>query len=727
MGPARTLAAVVGAVLALAPRVHAQDVPALAAGRADAVVIDGRLDEASWLAAPSAGDFVERTPHPGSAPPVETSFRVLFDEAALYVGVECRLAPGEAPRALVMTRDSYSIWDDDAISVKIDARRDRRTTLGFVVSASGAQLDYIALDNGRVLRREYDLLWESAVHVEADLWTLEIRIPAVSLGMSDGEGPRAIGMNVSRDHAARAATYDWARMPPEFGAFSALHYGVVEGVEIGAHGAPVATTIYSLGEYRSRGDDGSEHALRGAIGGDSLARVGGDVWAELTVLTDFAQVDLDDALVNLDRFPLFFPERRAFFLNGLDVLDFGIPSILQPFYSRRIGLDARGRSVPVLGGLKVYGREGDLSFAMLDVLTDETATTPAVNSLATRTRMGLGGASYVGTIGLSRVPFRWSGGEAGAAHGTAGVDLMLRFGEGDRLQLYGFGAATARAAELDAPARSGGAAGLTLAYLGENLQPRLTASWVEDRFDAELGFVRRTGASRLRIELPFLARPSGALRRIQLDVNGEVQASHHFDRLLYLTGEATVTLELDRGWSLAVSGDYVEDVVDADFEVHPERFVRAGTYRGARLSAGLNAPGQSNPRFSLYYAINNAYFGGELHNGYADLGVAFGPHVTLETSADVYHATLREQEPFWTYGVNALLRITPSTNLQLDLIGRLDGRNERAIAMARLRWRYMPGSDLYVVWREDIDYAGAEVILERSVTVKTAFRFDLLI
>jgi hypothetical protein len=716
------------AALALASGVRAQDVPHLRAGPAAGMVIDGRLDESAWLVAEVGGGFRERTPHPGNTPPVDTTFRVLFDEGALYVGVECRLAPGESPRALVMTRDDFGIWSDDALSVKIDARRDQRTTIGFVVSASGAQLDYIALDNGRVLRREYDMLWENAVHLEEDRWSVEIRIPAVSLGMSDAEGPRSIGLNISRDHAARAATYDWALMQPEFGAFSAIHYGVVDGIEIGAHGAPVATTIYSLGEYRSHGDDGSEHALRGAIGGESLARVGGDVWTELTVLTDFAQVDLDDALVNLDRFPLFFPERRAFFLNGLDVLDFGVPGILQPFYSRRIGLDARGLAVPVLGGLKVYGREGGFSFAMLDVLTDETASTPAVDSLATRTRVSLGGASYVGTIGLARVPFRWSGADPGvAAHGTAGADLMLRFGDGDRLQLYGFGAATARGAEGPSAAESGGAAGVTFAYLGESFQPRLSATWVEDRFDAQLGFVRRTGASRLRVELPILGRPSGGLRRIQLDLNGELQGSDRFDRFLYLTGEATVTLELDRGWTLAASGDYVEDVVTADFEVHPGRTVRAGTYRGARLSAGLSAPGQSNPSFSLYYSINNAYFGGELHNGYADLTIAFGPHVTLSSSADVYYATLREQDPFWTYGVNALLRVTPSTNFQIDLVGRLDGRSERAIAMARLRWRYMPGSDLYVVWRENVEYAMGQVVLERTVTLKTTFRFDLLL
>ena len=733
---------------ASAPQLARADPPHLSATgltESSAIVIDGTLDEPEWSAAAVGEDFVERTPHPGDAPPVRTTLRVLFDADALYIAVESFLVPGEPPRALVMTRDSTSIWNDDAISVKIDARRDLRTTLGFVVSASGAQLDYLALDNGRVLRREYDMLWESAVRITEDRWIVEVRIPAVSLGLSDAEGTRSIGLNISRDHAGRAATYDWSPVEPEFGAFSALHYGLIDDLAVGAHGAPIATTIYSLGEYRSRGDDGSEHAFRGLAGLDSLMRVGGDTWAEITALTDFSQVDLDDSLVNLDRFPLFYPERRAFFLNGLDVLDFGIPGVLQPFYSRRIGLDDRGRSVPVLGGLKIYGREGALSFGILDVQTDETASTAAVQNFATRARISLGGPSYVGVLALTRVPFHWDGAPVtdDAAHGTTGLDLLLRFGEGDRFQLYAFGAATAREAIVGSegasggpsggpsggaaePASTGGAAGLTFGYLGENLQPRLTASWVNDTFDAQLGFVRRTGAAPLRVDAPFLVRPGGVMRRLQLNLNGEVQSEDALDRLLYVAGELDLSAELEGGWLVVAGADYIEDVVSTDFELQAGHTVRAGTYAGSRLEVGLYSPGPSNPRFAVYYYVRNGYFGGELHNPSAELDIAFGPFVTLELSANVAYTTLPEQDPFFNYAVNGLLRVTPSTNVQLDLIARLDGRNERAIAMARLRWRYLPGSDLYVVWREDLDFQLGQVVLERTITIKTTFRFDFL-
>lgn len=725
------------AVIALAGRAHAQEgagerepprVRASARGE-HAIAIDGVLDEAPWLGAEIAGGFVERTPHPGHAPPVRTTFRVLYDEDALYLGLEMELAEGESPRALCMTRDSAEIWDDDAISVKIDARRDRRTTLGFVVGATGAQLDYLVLDNGRAFRREVDMVWESAVTVEARRWIVEMRIPAISLGLSDAAAERSIGLNVSRDHNARAATYDWAAMPPEFGAFSALHYGVVEGIAIGASGAPVASTLYSLGAFASPESGVLAEGFRGSLGGDVLLRLAADVWGEATVLTDFAQVDLDDALVNLDRFPLFYPERRPFFLNGLDVFDAGVPETLVPFYSRRVGLDPSGRPIPVLGGVKVYGREGPVSFGVIDVLTDQDGDVPAANHAAARARVALdGGASYVGALVVSRQPFRWDGAPIGRGpSATFGGDVLVRAAD-DRLELYGFGAGTVLDGDRPDGAGSGeGFAGAATArWRGDVWQPVLGGLFVDRDFFPEDGFARRPGAARATLGSPFVARPSGFLRRMQAGPVLEVQATDRFDRMLYARGGLAIEVEGEAGWTAGASADVREDVLDEDFEVVPGIFARAGRWRGAYVEVWAASPSARNPYVEVFYSISNAYFGGELHNPYARLAFSAGPWVRVDLRADVYHVRLREYEPFWTYALNALLRVTPTTSLAIDLVGRVDGENERATALARVRWRYAPGSDLFVVWREDLDWAqGGDVRVAHQVTIKTTYRFDL--
>jgi hypothetical protein len=718
-------------------------------------VVDGVLDEPPWAAAEVGGQFVERTPHPGESAAVATSVRVLFDDDALYVGVVAVLGPGESPRGLTRTRDDPTLWSDDAITVKVDARRDRRTTVGFTVNAAGTQLDYMALDNGAVMRREWDAVWESAVVVTPEApgrpasYTVELRLPALALGVP----PRAtaIGMNVTRDDNPRASTYDWAPMAPEFGAFSALHYGDVVGLDLRGARLPLALVPYSLGAYDSRlGADLAER-LRGALGGDALLRVGTDTWVEATLLTDFAQVDLDDALVNLDRFPLFFPERRAFFVNGLDVFEMGVPGQVQPFYSRRIGLDARGLNVPVLGGVKVYGREGPVSFGVLDVVTGARPASPGAgrprvseaNSAALRARLALGeGGSYVGAIGVARTGLPGSV-DAPAAYGAAGVDALVRAAEG-RLDAYvaavastredrGASGGAAAGGALDSAAAleggEGAAAAARVRWHGEVWQPTLTATWVGAGYAQDLGFVRRPESGRVRLDSPFVMRPPGFVRRIDVVPAAELQTDAALGRALYRKASLDLHVDFGRGWFLGYGGLLKLDVLDADFEPYPGRVARAGRYEGARLRVYGHSPYAWNPVVYTSYAVDNGYFGGTLHNAYASLGWSFGALVRLEVASDVYHVRLPDTAPLWTLAGNALLRITPSTRVQLDVLGRLDGPRGLASALVRLRWRYAPGSDLFVVWREDVGYrdgaAGALPERERSVTFKMSHRFDV--
>jgi len=701
------------------------------------IAVDGRLDESAWSRAPYADGFRERLPHPDRRPLVDTRFRVLFDEGAIYFGLEMAYVPEEAPRQIERTRDGTDIYSDDVITLKIDARRDRRTTLGFALNPAGTQLDYLAIDNGRLFRREVDMVWESAVVILPDRWIAEVRIPAVALGLSDVEAgvERTLGLNVSRDHAARIATYDWARMPAEFGPWSALHYGEIRGVTGLGGGAPYNVTPYALIEHRSAGADGTTpDALRLSAGGEAQLRLVNDTWLETTVLTDFAQVDLDDALVNLDRFPLFFPERRPFFLTGLDVFDFGVSGILQPFYSRRIGLDPGARPIPVLAGVKLYGREGPVSFGLLDTVTDEGGRN--VNSLAGRVRVRLDrGASYVGAIVVGRQPFLERGpfeGEPGN-HTTVGADALWRTLD-ERLELSAFVLGTSRDGPDEAPftgdpigSGEGFAAFGQVQYLGQWAQPRASFLYQDAGFAPSPGFVRRRGTPRAVLEVPLVARPSHFfLRRLTLLASGVLETSPELDRALTTRGSVSLDLESDAGWDLILYGAYVEDTVQRDFEPVPGVVVPAGSYRGVSTYVSLSTPDNFNPSVYALYGLSNAYFGGERHNGYAQVAWSPLPELRVVLSADVYRVALRGADPFFTYAVNGLVRVTPLTTLQADLVARVDQESRRAIGMLRIRWRYAPGSDLFLVWREDLVYEPV-LTTERTLTVKVTYRLDGLL
>ena len=150
-----------------------------------AVKVDGRLDEAVWQAAPIGRGMTERQPMPGAKAPIDFAFRVLYDSEALYFGIESSYESDSRPMSRELRRDTYNIWSDDTITIKLDVHRDQVTTTGFAFNAAGAQTDFIAMTSGGGFRREFDAVWESVSTVEDGRWIAEVRIPFTALGMPE--------------------------------------------------------------------------------------------------------------------------------------------------------------------------------------------------------------------------------------------------------------------------------------------------------------------------------------------------------------------------------------------------------------------------------------------------------------------------------------------------------------------------------------------------------------
>lgn len=728
-GPVRQVFTLL-ALWGLAAPAHAQDERPLmsVARRQGAIRIDGVLDEAAWASADVGDSFVERLPVPGAVPPVRTEVRVLVDSTSIYVGVTSYLAPGEVPRALELTRDSYRIWDDDAVTVKLDVRRDRRSTVGFAVNPAGTQIDFIALDNGRVFLRQVDSVWESATSVRDDAWIAEFRIPAAALRLPPGGDHRVFGFNVSRDHNARQATYDWSHLPPEFGAASALHYGDIELETPIGGGRPLIVNPYLSLAWPAPSAWGPL-PLEPKAGGELRLRLTDDVWGELTLSTDFAEVDLDSQVVNLDRFPLFFPERRPFFLTGLDVFTFGALEEAQLFFTRRIGLDADANPVPIYGGIKLYGREGFLSFGILDVMTAAADGTPAANWGVARVRANIGDASYVGVLFGSRANV--SGREfffdtvEPDPHWTVGVDGLVRALDGDRLELRGFGAFTATEGLEPTEGFAGRA---EIRWRGENWTPSASGLFIQEGFDPELGFVRRPAIFQANAVVPWISRaPADGLRSFWVSSSGRVETSDDFEELLRLSGGWAVGLVTTDRWSFSANGNYVQDVVREPFDLVPDLSIEPGQYRGVSMNANVASPNGRNPVVSLTVGANNAFFGGASYRGILSFAAAFGPHFRTSIGAVGALLDFPERDLIPTLAINSVFSVTPSPWVLVDLVGQLNSVAERFIAMLRVRWRYLPGSDLFLVYREALDYSGPEVQSERRVTLKVSYRYDTML
>ncbi len=344
--------------------------------------LDGRLDEAAWAKAPAATRFTQEWPQRGVPALQRTEVRILYDARFLYVGARMHhdriLDRGEATVVQRLHRrdqESLSDW----FSVAIDSNHDRRTALVFEVNAAGVQKDQIIYNNA-TYNASWDGVWESAVSVDGDGWTAELKIPLSLLRFKPGKGPQTWGINFSRvDQGATRESSRWM-VVPRGGSGFVSHFPELRGLE-GLEPQARQEYVPYLSAARkfetARGYDDRRGDVRPGL--DARWGLSSHAQVDLSVRPDFGQVEVDQAVLNLGTVETFFPEKRPFFLEGMDLFRVAGPDL---FYSRRIG---HGLADPTLNaGESLLDRPN---------ATDITAAAKYTAKYNNGTNVGLLGAS----------------------------------------------------------------------------------------------------------------------------------------------------------------------------------------------------------------------------------------------------------------------------------------------------------------------------------------------
>lgn len=330
--------------------------PHVAATHVDhAPSVDGRLDDAAWRDAPADESFVQKFPDEGRPAAERTSVRAVYDARNLYIGVDCAQAGGVVSR---LTRRDREV-EADRVSVDLDTRRDGKSAFHFEVNAAGVLVDGIRFDDTE-LSLDWDENWEARTARTATGWSAELRIPLRILRF-DEVSSQEWGIQVRR-YVSRRQEIDELAYIPRSEAGEVSRYAQLGPLEDLRRGRAFELRPFALTELRRRDRVGQMLAsgtdLVGSIGADLKWHVSQDVTLDATVNPDFAQVEADQVILNLTTFEQFFPEKRAFFLEGLD--EFATPVTL--LYTRRIGrqpdapaLPAGERLVDTPGATPIYG------------------------------------------------------------------------------------------------------------------------------------------------------------------------------------------------------------------------------------------------------------------------------------------------------------------------------------------------------------------------------------
>jgi hypothetical protein len=394
---------------------RAQEAPLELSRLSGPITVDGRPDEEAWQKVPAL-PLTMYTPVFRGTPTQRTEIRVAYDDEYFYAAGWFYDTSPKDIRINSLYRDRFS--GDDTLAIYIDAFNDNQNAKWFGTTPGAMRFDLLVSDDGNTSNDSWDTFWTSKTTVTSEGWFVEVRIPFSSLGFQTGPDGRVVmGLTVTRLVSRLNERVTFPAIDPKFPFRrpSVARDVVLRGVHTKTPlyitpyvlGGGATTVLPSTGAAFRRDRDVSREA-----GADVRYPISSNLTLDFTVNTDFAQVEADDQQIALDRFPLFFPERRRFFQEGSSLFDFVAAGGLRLFHSRRIGLTPDFQPVRILGGARVVGRVGQWDIGALEMQTDRHGSTPAENFGVLRLRRpvlnqhstaGLMATSYVAANGRTSV------------------------------------------------------------------------------------------------------------------------------------------------------------------------------------------------------------------------------------------------------------------------------------------------------------------------------------
>ena len=663
----------------------------LAAARTAAKIrLDGRLDEPAWRDA-TAIELTQQKPRPGEPTPFRTLVRAITVDDVLYLGFECTDPEPSKIAIHTMQRDA-KLEGDDNLSVVLDTHGDRRTGFYFQINAAAARADGLISDPEH-LSLDWDGIWDARVHRGENGWSAEIEIPVRTLSFKPGL--KAWGLNLKRWVARERMGLRWTSPTLDSFLYDLSRAGSLTGVGELSQGRGLEVAPYVAGRTREIFGQ-APRAWQGSVGADATWRITPQLAAVFTANTDFAETEVDSRQINITRFPLFFPEKRAFFLEGANQFDFGLNmgSTFMPFFTRRIGL-LEGRQVPLEGGVKLNGRIGRWNLAMLDVETRETSFAPRANLFAGRATYDVGNHLRVGATLTNGDP-------SGQTQNTmAGFDAVWRtstFRGNKNLLLGGWSAFSA--GDLAPGQRHGW--GFKVDYPNDLWDCASTYNEFGDAMAPKLGFLPRPGVRRYTGKCDYMPRPS---RDGRLAWSRQWFFEGSYSRVDNLSGVneswqyqvKPVGVEFASGEALEIEWLPQYEFLPAPFEITEGVRIRPGSYRFNRVMiAGTTSRHRSwqagsSTTFGSFYSGHLTQWQNSI-NWTAPRGRFRAGLITEQNFGHLREANFVQR--LWqlqtAYAWNANLSL--ASYLQYDSESRNLGTN------SRLRWTIKPGRDLFLVW-----------------------------
>ena len=701
-------------------------------------IMDGNvIDDEAWSSINPIISFTQKSPDEGQVATEKTAVRIMYSEQMFYVSVICY---DSNPEGIVIsdTRRDAPLNNTDSFMFILDTFHDQQNGFVFGTNAGGIEYDAQVSGGGEGMSisstrqsvgvgANFNINWDAAWDVKTEIgeygWSAEFAIPFKTLRFSSAKD-QSWGANFQRTIARKNEHVFWSPIPRQFSLNRLALEGTLTGINVPTD-RNIKLMPYVLGNNNKVINETSYSESEGDFGLDAKVGVTSSLTMDITYNTDFAQVEADEQQVNLDRFSLFFPEKRAFFLENAGLFSAGENTYYGPdiemFFSRRIGI-VSGSRVPILGGGRLTGDLGGFKLGILNMRTGSVKNVSDGDDYGVfRLKKELPNRTYFGGM----VTRKKGLGDAGYINQSYSVDGAL--GIGDAIQLIGFAAKTDPAPGIKGNNDS-------YAYVLEanrNTQSftnQIRYSEVGKNFNPEMGFVKRLGYRKVLFRILNRTRPK--------DFFGILELRPHITYWGYWKLEdgfqETGFLHIDNHWEfrngfrIDTGINFTKEGVVDSFQIVSGEWVPPNTYDNKELHIRTNT-NLTKPFSIILVTKFGGFFNGDRKNFDTTLRYRFGDRFTSEVISKYNDVKLDDGGEFITHLMRGRLTYALSSNIYIQSLLQYNNQSDEWSMNWRFIWQQSAATGLYIVYNEAQDYDGIPITKStKSFVLKYSYLFDIM-
>jgi hypothetical protein len=681
------------------------------------VVLDGKLDEEDWQQCQQARQFIQYYPEQMKRPSYDTRVMVLYDSVNLYFGAICYYSGHKQSLQVQNMKRDFGFSTNELLGIFIEPFQNSRLPLpGFYVSPYGTQTD-IMYYYGIAYDYNWDAVWNARTSIGDSAWTAEIAIPFSSLRYPHDSTEWSI--NFDRNIRNKGEYTSWSPCPMAYDPSRIVYGGLLTDIHPPQQDVNLRVQPYTL--VKAGNKDGQRRSVKPAIGGEVKWVLETNTVADITVNTDFAQADVDKQVVNLTRSSVFFPEKRQFFKENANLFSVGQDNMLQPFFTRRIGLNDAGNPLTIDGGLRLIHQSEKQSAGLLLMRQegDSTVQPTWFNVLRYKRSLGKWQLGAMTVMRYNEGGFK----QAGGWNTVTSLDALVRLNEA-------FYVRQMVSASMDKGFPVKGMASMTeLNYATNTVYASLLMAIAGKGYSAKAGFMERQDFIHNQPMLQLYLRPKGLPAGVAFYspvFNADI---YHQASTLKLQEISSVFSPL--GFLTRTGGEYRINLLYAiqrlgqAFSPVDEVNIAPGKYRFLRWE--LYGKTNQAAHYSLEARVSTGkYYDIRLNSYYAAVRmvpvpqVAFGLGFTENHFFGMKEASEMKESSHNTFLVAPELRLAWNARLQLSSFYQYNTAGNTGALNVRFSWEYRPLSFVYLVVNSNSHLKGA-ALREETAILKVSY------